>query len=54
MNGEARPRGIKRTQGEALDDDHRFAKRFNLLNLGAYLPLIRGRLANDHLLTRFL
>lgn len=35
MTGEARPRGIKRTQDDALalDDDQRFAKRFHLLNL---------------------
>jgi hypothetical protein len=27
-------RGLKRTADDSFDDDHRFAKRFNLLNLG--------------------
>lgn len=28
-------RGVKRTADDSLDDDQRFAKRFDLLNLGA-------------------
>ncbi|KAF1353711.1 hypothetical protein BDV97DRAFT_286282, partial [Delphinella strobiligena] len=37
------PRGIKRAQDDALDDEQRFAKRFHLLNLDnrdkLYIPL---------------
>ncbi|THX07048.1 hypothetical protein D6D18_02618 [Aureobasidium pullulans] len=32
-------RGLKRTADDSFDDDHRFAKRFNLLNLGILHPL---------------
>lgn len=38
MIGEAQPRGIKRAQDDALDDEQRFTKRFHLLNLGP--PLV--------------
>ena len=33
-NGEAR--GLKRQADDTLDDEQRFAKRFNLLNLGTF------------------
>lgn len=38
------PRGLKRTADDSFDDDHRFAKRFNLLNLAnghdkLYIPV---------------
>ena len=56
MNGEAAearpPRGIKRAQGEALDDDHRFAKRFNLLNIG--MLLVIRRLVRQHIANTFI
>lgn len=33
-NGEAAARGVKRQADDSLDDEQRFAKRFNLLTLG--------------------
>ncbi|KEQ98970.1 hypothetical protein AUEXF2481DRAFT_26207 [Aureobasidium subglaciale EXF-2481] len=36
-------RGVKRTADDSFDDDHRFAKRFNLLNLG-----ISSRIVPSH------
>lgn len=44
VNGKARPQGIKRLHEDSLEDDHRFAKRFHLLNIGLYSSFIFEKL----------